>query len=108
MNVATSAVTPAATVGTVKIGHAVIVGRLHQIRRIGKLYEHLVVVPAPDPYSSPATVPVLCELRLGEVGADIRVTVRVAGYRRSYKSTDQETGEQRTVMTADAKLYVIE
>lgn len=93
---------------SLKVGQCVVQGRVFAIRKAGKLFEHLIVMPAPDPYSSPATLSVMSERRLGEKDEDVRVVVRLGGYRRSYKTTDQETGEQRTVQTADVKLFALE
>lgn len=91
-----------------KGGHAYIVGRCISAKRAGTLYEHLIVMPAPDPYSSPATVSVLAKARHADAEQDVRLLCRVGGYRRSYKSTDRETGEQRNVQTADNKFFVVE
>lgn len=94
-----------------KVGEAVIRGKLVGAKRPqgnSQWWENLLVMPAPDPYSSPATVSVLSSQRLGDRDDDITVRVRIGGYRRSYKATDRETGEIRNVQTADVKLYAIE
>ena len=92
-------------------GLSTIRGRLTQARRPqgkSQFWSHLIVMPAPDAYTSPATVEVLSSGRLGEKDEEITVKVRIGGYRRSYRQTDQETGEQRNVQTADVKLFAVE
>ncbi|MCV2216225.1 hypothetical protein [Thauera sp. Sel9] len=95
----------------IKAGEAIIRGRLVLVRRPtgnSTVWENLVVMPAPDPYSSPATVSILAKGRLGEIEDDVQVRVRIGGYRRSFKSTDRETGEIRQIQTADVRLFAIE
>lgn len=94
-----------------KAGETIIRGKLVGSKRPGgngQFWENLIVMPAPDPYSSPSTVSVLSGARLGERDDDVTVRVRIGGYKRSYKATDRETGEVRTVQTADNKLFAIE
>jgi hypothetical protein len=91
-----------------KPGHVLIVGRCISAKKAGTLYSHLVIMPAPDPYSAPATVEVLASSRLADSEQDVRLHCRVGGYKRSYKATDRETGEQRQVQTADNKLFYVE
>ena len=96
---------------SVKLGHVVLRGRLVSARRPsqnGQYWTHLMVLPAPDPYSSPSTVEILATRRLGERDEDVEVECRVGGYKRSYKSTDRETGEVRQVQTADVKLFALD
>ncbi|NMG46953.1 hypothetical protein GO613_02395 [Azoarcus communis] len=93
---------------TLKPGQVLIVGRCVSAKRVGTLFSHLVVMPAPDPYSSPSTVEVLAKNRHADGEQDVRFMCRVGGYKRSYKTTDRETGEQRQVNTADNKLFLIE
>jgi hypothetical protein len=91
-----------------KGGHAYIVGRCVSAKRAGTLFSHLIVMPAPDPYSSPSTVEVIAKTRQADSEQDVRLFCRVGGYKRSYKKTDQDTGEQRQVQTADNKLFLVE
>lgn len=90
-----------------KPGEVMIVGKCISAKKLTQGWAHLVVMPAPDPYSSPSTVEVMARNRLVEGEQNVSFHCRVAGYRRSYKKTD-EYGEQRTVQTADNRLYVIE
>lgn len=92
---------------SIKLGEAVLVGRLQRIRKIGDKYLHLLILPSNDNYTSPQTVEVTAESRLGEVESEIRVKVRLGGFRRSYRATDKETGEIRTVQTAENKFYAM-
>lgn len=93
---------------SIKPGQVLIVGRCISAKRAGTLFEHLIVMPAPDPYSSPSTVSVLAKSRQADSEQDVRLLCRVSGYKRNYKSTDRETGEQRQVNTADNKLFLVE
>lgn len=98
-------------VPSVKVGQVFLRGRLVAVRRPasqGGLWVHLLVLPAPDQYSSPATIEILSKSRLGERDEDVGVLCRVGGYKRSYRGTDRETGEQRMVQTADVKLFAVE
>lgn len=104
--------TPAASERlSIKPGQVLIVGKLMGCRRPsgqGHYWSHLVVMPAPDAYSSPSTVEILATRRLGEKEEEVRILCRVSGYRRSYKATDRETGEIINRQTADNKLFAIE
>ena len=93
---------------SLKAGQVMIVGRCISAKRAGSLFSHLVVLPAPDPYSSPSTVEVLSKARQADTEQDVKFLCRVGGYKRSYKSTDRETGETRQVHTADNKLFLVE
>jgi hypothetical protein len=93
---------------SLKPGQVLVVGRLSVVKKIGQIFAHLIVMPAPDAYSSPATVEVISKTRQGQPDEDIRLLCRLGGYRRSYKSLDRETGESRQVVTADNKLFVVE
>ncbi len=99
---------PKAQGPSLKVGEVIIKGRCMSAKKQGTYFAHLVVLPAADPYSSPATVEVLAKTRQADQEQDITLHCRIGGYRRSYKSTDRETGEQRTVVTADNKLFVVE
>lgn len=102
---------PASSKSAMKLGEATIKGRLQLYRRPqgnSQFWENLIILPAPDEYSSPATVLVLASRRLGERDEDVTVRVRIGGYRRSYNATDRETGEIRNIQTADVKLFALE
>lgn len=94
-----------------RVGETIIKGRLVQSRRptaSGGYWETLIILPAPDAYSSPSTVAVLSKNRLGEKDEEVSVHVRVGGYKRSYKTTDPETGEIKNVQTADNKFFSVD
>lgn len=93
---------------SIKPGHVMVIGRCVRAKRVGTLFAHLIVMPAPDPYSSPATIEVLAKTRQADSEQDVRMLCRLGGYRRSYKSTDRETGEVTQVQTADNKLFLVE
>jgi len=91
---------------------ATLVGRIAAKRAIntreGRQFITIVKLPAPDEYTSPQTVELRSRAPLGEVGDQFMGRVRVGGYGRSYQATDAETGEKRTVQTADNSLTVLE
>lgn len=91
-----------------QLAESVLHGRLLKITKRGDNIIHLLVLPAPDSYTSPATVEVIAKSRLGQPDDDIRVRVRIGGYRRTYNVTDRETGETRPVTTADVRLFAVE
>jgi len=82
-------------------------GRIIGSRKAGKQVATLIVIPAPDAYTSPQTVEVLSERRLGEVQEECAITCRVGGFRRAYNRSDSD-GRQERVQTADNKLYAVE
>lgn len=92
----------------VQPGQVWIIGRCISAKKSGTLWEHLVVLPAPDLYSSPSTVSVLAKTRQASQEEDVQLLCRVTGYKRSYNKTDQETGERTTVKTADNRLFLVE
>lgn len=105
-----SAVAPVSNLSSISIkpGQVMVVGKLLGARRAGQLWLHLIVMPAPDAYSAPSTVEVGASTRLGQKDDEVKVLCRLAGYRRQYKSTDQETGEVSKVQTADNRLFAVE
>lgn len=93
-------------------GIAYIAGRIERSTpkngKDGRYFLTLVKMPAPDQFTSPATVELSSDQQLGARGDEIRVKVRVFGYPRSYTtkpSRDYPEGE--TVYTADNRLEVI-
>lgn len=91
-----------------QLGEAVIAGRLNLVRKTASGFVHLITLPAADQYSMPSTVEVLAKTRLGSVEDEIRVRVRINGYRRTYETRDKETGEITKVHTADNRLFAVE
>jgi hypothetical protein len=96
----------------VKPGQVLIVGRVRARRSFntqqGRRFETVVVLPAADAYSSPATVAVQSGQSIGEREDDVRVLCQVGGFSRTFKQTDGETGEVRQVATADVRLTAVE
>lgn len=100
---------PSAASGTqIKPGQVLVVGRCQLVRKTGQMFAHLVVMPAPDPYSSPSTVEILSTKRVANKEEDCRILCRLGGYKRNYRATDKDTGEQTQVLTADIKLFAVE
>ncbi len=91
-----------------QLAESILQGRLLRITKRGDNVIHLVVLPAPDSYTSPATVEIIAKTRLGQPEDDLRIRVRIGGYRRTYNATDRETGETRPVTTADVRLFAVE
>lgn len=91
---------------------AFLTGRIAARRAIntrdGRQFITIVKLPAPDEYTSPQTVELRSRIPLGEFGDTFSGKVRIGGYGRSYQATDPETGEKRTVQTADNSLTVVE
>lgn len=94
------------------IGLALIAGRIELTTRKsgqnGVYFLTLVKMAAPDEYTSPSTVEVLSREKLGERGETWRGKVRISGYPRSYKTTDQDTGEVVQNRTANVRLEVVQ
>lgn len=84
-----------------------IIGHRRFIGQTGVTHLTLIVIPSEDEYTSPQTVEVSSQQKIGEKGDDINILVKVGGFRRQYKTTDKETGEQITVTSADTRLTVI-
>lgn len=86
-------------------------GRLASVRRTsgqnGPVFVHLVKLPAPDAYSSPATVLVRSSQRHGDQGDPFDQLCQVGGYARTYQAMDDETGRKVPVQTADNTLTVV-
>lgn len=91
-----------------QLAEAILQGRLTKVTKRGDNVIHLMVLPAPDAYTSPSTVEVIARTRLGQPEDDLRVRVRIGGYRRSYNVTDRDTGEVRSQVTADVRLFHVE
>jgi len=104
-------VTPPASTGAVQKGVALISGRIVAKRAIstqaGRQYLTVIKLPAPDQFTSPATIEVRSAQPLGEHGEDVHFKVRVGGYGRSYSKTDED-GVVTRVATADNHLTVVE
>lgn len=85
-------------------------GRIEQVRSIntteGRAFSILVKLPAPDAFSSPATVSVRSRERMGQPGDEFNAEVQVGGYGRTYKAEDED-GRKIDVRTADNTLTVV-
>lgn len=85
-----------------------LVGRRRLTTQNGTLFLSLVAMPAPDPYSHPETVELRSSASLGDKDDDVKLICRVGGSRRTFKTTDPDTGEQIVVVTADNRFTVVE
>lgn len=101
-----------ATGAKLSIGQAVLRGRIVARRAIstknGRQYITIAKLPAPDEFTSPQTVELRSQAPVGEAGELVTVRVQLGGYGRTYQAQDPETGEKRTVQTADNTYTVIE
>jgi hypothetical protein len=71
-------------------------------------FNTLVRLPSEDEYATPETVELTSTHSIGKEGEVIRdVLVRCGGRYRSYPVTDKQTGEMRTVKTADNSFTVL-
>lgn len=79
---------------SLKPNQILITGRIDSIRTYDsqgrRTFEHRVVLPAVDQYTSPSYVLVQAPLKLGAVGEDVKVICHVGGFRDRYKSKDGE------------------
>lgn len=98
---------PAKAAPKLQPGQAFLSGRILSARTFqaqGKnQVETCVTLPAIDQYSSPATVAIVSNTRLGAQGEDIQLLVQLGGYRDSYK-----TREGDPVQTARNVLRAVE
>lgn len=83
----------AAIPAAVKAGQVLIIGKVKSAERRGDKWMTVIVMPAPDPYSMPATVGVGSDGRLGQPGDEVQVVARLSGKSESWK--DRDTGEIR-------------
>jgi hypothetical protein len=92
------------------MGQTVIRGRISARRRHefrdGAAWLSLVILPAPDAYSSPATVEIQSAQPLGDLDEEVQVLCQIFGYARSFKAADRD-GVMTTVRTADVKLRAV-
>lgn len=72
-----------------------------------KRFNTLIRLAAPDEFTTPSTVEVTSEQSIGVEGQVVTVKCEVGGRYRSYPVTDKNTGEERTVRTADNLLTVV-
>lgn len=78
-----------------RVMEVTIKGRVEAFRRHeGKFYTE-IRCPAPDAYSSPSTVEVRSDEKLGEKAEDVTVRCRLSGFGRTSTITDRTTGEQK-------------
>lgn len=85
------------------LGVARIAGRISAVRRLsrqgGSEFRTVLKLPAVDQYSSPATVEVRSGERVGSIGDEVSIDVRVGGYPRSYRPKDDP--DAQAVTTAE-------
>lgn len=88
---------------------AVIQGKILSKRKIdtqqGLLYLTLLRLPAPDEYTSPATIELRSRDPLGDVGENYQCRVQLGGVQNNYetKTVDKETGDEKKVPVKSAR-----
>lgn len=74
------------------LGQARIAGRINGVRSAstasGKMFFSLLKLPAPDAYTSPATVEVRSGERIGSPGDEVSILVSIGGFARSFDRKD--------------------
>ena len=103
----TSPGTPKNPLFIAQIGGRIVSQRSYKARDGSRQFTTILKTPAPDQFTSPGTLELRSAGKLGEPGDDITARVRITGFGRSYAVTDADTGEKRTVQTADNHLNVV-
>lgn len=100
---------PEGKTGAGALGEARIAGRVHAVRSRksahGTMFLTLMKLPAASVYESPGTVEVRSEERLGAVGDELALRVRVGGYYKSYARSEENGGGR--VETAENTLVFV-
>ena len=93
------------------VGIVHLTGRVQSVRHTAshqadRSTETLLVIPAPDTYTSPGTVAVLSASPFGQNGQDVNITCRVTGFPRRWDSKDSQ-GYPQTVHSANNQLVFL-
>lgn len=99
---------PSLPIGQVQVAGRIVHVRGYRTRQGERAASHIIKTPAPDQFTSPGTLEVHAGRKLGDPGDDVSVLCRLTGFGRSYQVTDPETGEKRSIQTADLRLSVID
>ena len=96
-----------------KMSQAILSGLIFARRRIngqnGTIWLTVIRLPSQDEFSNPATVEVRSHSPLGEINDKWSGVITIGGFGRSYNTKpDPETGEIKSVKTAQVTLDVIE
>lgn len=110
MSDAQQTVTP---ISKLKPGQAYISGLISSRRRIkvttGDIWLTVVKLPAADEFSHPGTLELRSGAPIGDVNDKWQGVVSITGFPRSYNTKpDSETGEIKTVRTAENHVVVVE
>lgn len=73
---------PAQESAKLAANQAIIRGRVQEVKRTSDLTYTVIVTPAEDQYSQPATVEVRSKTVIGKPHEDVTVRVKIGGYRR--------------------------
>lgn len=88
---------------SLKAGQALLIGRVAEVRRTENAVYTIINTPAPDSFSHPGSHLVTSKRLIGKPDEDVRVTVQLKGYNRSYRNAHGET-----VRTVDNQLQAVE
>ena len=97
---------------TVESSLVQLAGRVQSVRRTNsqapdKITETVLILPAPNAYSSPGTVAVLSSAPIGSTGDDVQIICRVSGFARRWESRTPE-GYVQTVHSANNILTFVD
>jgi len=80
-------------------------GKCLEVRTHNGVKYHTIVVPSEDQFKAPPLVEVRADRQFVNKDQQCRALCRVGGYRQSWKSVDDRTGEQvknhKSIMTLD-------
>jgi hypothetical protein len=89
--------------------HVSISGKVLRCRRYDKKFYTTIITPAPDKYSKPSVVEVRSNSRFAEVDEETTCSAVLGGFEgRSYRVTDKDTGEQRSIVPVNHFLDMVE
>ena len=84
-------------------------GKVLRCRRYDQHFYTAVITPAADQYSKPSIVEVRSKARFAEVDEETSCTALLGGFEgKSYRVTDRDTGEQRSLIPVNLFLDLVE
>lgn len=108
MSDAATATAKVAGIG-VKPLHVFIMGKVVRTRRYEQHWYTTIICPAADAYSRPSVVEVRSKSKFAERDEETKCNAILGGYEgKSYKATDRESGEMRTVTPVQLFLDLVE
>lgn len=97
---------------TLPAGQAFLAGRISSRRKMntqdGSMFLTVVKLPAPDSFSSPATVELQSRSPIGAAGEDWSGFVMLSGFSNNFDSKPDQDGEVHKILSARNHFVVIE